>query len=87
MRYLQDTKDLALTLEASDDGLVRWWVDASSAVHPNMRSHTGAVLRFGQRSRIRYVVKAKKINTKCSCEAEVVGVDDALPIVLWTLQF
>jgi hypothetical protein len=29
MRYLRDIKDLALTLEASDDGAVRWWVDAS----------------------------------------------------------
>jgi hypothetical protein len=29
----------------------------------------------------------QKINTKSSCEAELVGVDDALPTVLWTLQF
>jgi hypothetical protein len=35
IRYLRDTKDLALTLEADNDGVVRWWVDASFAVHPN----------------------------------------------------
>jgi hypothetical protein len=29
----------------------------------------------------------QKINTKSSCEAELVGVDDAIPMVLWTQQF
>jgi hypothetical protein len=48
MRYLRDTEDLALTLEASGDGVVRWWVDASFAVYPNMRSDTGAVLSLGK---------------------------------------
>jgi hypothetical protein len=38
MRYLRDTRNLALTLEASGDGAIRWWVDASFGVHPNMRS-------------------------------------------------
>jgi hypothetical protein len=48
MRYLQDTKDLALKLEASGDGVIRWWVDASFSVQTNMRSHTGAVLSLGK---------------------------------------
>jgi hypothetical protein len=47
MRYLRDTRNLALTLEASDDGAIRWWGDASFGVHPNMRSHTGAVMSLG----------------------------------------
>jgi hypothetical protein len=86
MRYLRDTKDLALTLEASGDGVTRWWVDVSFAVHPNMRSHTGAVLSLGKGAV--YGMSSKhKINTKSSCEAELVGVDDALPTVLWTSQF
>jgi hypothetical protein len=86
MRYLRDTKDLALTLEANDDGVVRWWVDASFAVHPNMRSHTGAVLSLDKGAVFGMSCK-QKINTKSSCEAELVGVDDALPTVLWTVQF
>jgi hypothetical protein len=86
MRYLRDTKDLALTLEASDDGIVRWWVDASFAIHSNMRSHTGAVLSLGKGAVFGMSCK-QKINTKSSCEAELVDVDDALPTVLWTVQF
>jgi hypothetical protein len=86
MRYLRDTEDLALTLEASGDGVVRWWVDASFTVHPNMRSHTGAALSLGKGA-VYGMSSKQKINTKSSCEAELVGVDDALPTVLWTLQF
>jgi Reverse transcriptase (RNA-dependent DNA polymerase) len=86
MRYLRDTKDLALTLEADGDGVLRWWVDASFAIHPNMRSHTGAVLSLGKGA-VYGMSNKQKINTKSSCEAELVGVDDALPMVLWTVQF
>jgi hypothetical protein len=86
MRYLRDTKDLALTLDTSDYGVIRWWVDPSFAVHPNMRSHTGAVLSLGKGA-VYGMSSKQKINTKSSCEAELVGVDDALPTVLWTLQF
>jgi hypothetical protein len=78
MRYLRDTKDLALTLEASGDGVVRWWIDASFAVHPNMRSHSGAVVSLGKGA-VYGMSSKQKINTKRSCEAELVGVDDALP--------
>lgn len=29
----------------------------------------------------------QKLNTKSSTEAELVGVDDGMPIILWTRQF
>jgi hypothetical protein len=72
MRYLRDIKDLALTVEASDDGVVRWWVDASFAVHPNMRSHTSAVMTLGDGA-VYGKLSKQKINAKSSCEAELVG--------------
>jgi hypothetical protein len=86
MRYLRDTKDLALKPEANDDGVIRWWVDESFAVHPNLRSHTGSVSSLGMGA-VFGMSSKQKINTKSSCEAELVGVYGALPTVLWTLQF
>jgi hypothetical protein len=86
MRYLRDTEDLALTLEASGGGVVRWWVDASFAVLPNMRSHTGTVLSLGKGA-VYGMSSKQKINTKTFYEDELVKVDNALPTVLWTLQF
>jgi hypothetical protein len=51
-----------------------------------MRSDTGAVLSLGKGA-VYGMSSKQKINTKSSFEVELVGVDDALPPVLWTLQF
>jgi hypothetical protein len=36
IKYLRKTKDLPLILSADSTGILKWWVDASFAVHPNM---------------------------------------------------
>jgi hypothetical protein len=41
MKYLQGTVEIPLTLEIDDNQLVRWWIDGSFAVQPDMKSHTG----------------------------------------------
>ena len=41
MKYLKITKDTPLTLEAENSECIRWWVDASFAVHLDMKSHSG----------------------------------------------
>jgi hypothetical protein len=36
MKYLRGTRTLPLTLSANGTGILKWWVDAAFAVHPNM---------------------------------------------------
>ena len=48
MRYLRATADMPLTLEADNLQIVEWWVDASYAVHPDMKSHTGGTMSLGK---------------------------------------
>jgi hypothetical protein len=86
IRYLRDSKSLYLTLEADDGIDIKWWIDASFAMHPDMRSHTGGALSFGKGS-IYSMSRKQRINTKSSTEAELVGVDDGMPIVIWTRNF
>jgi hypothetical protein len=50
IRYLRGTPTMALTLEGDDAQIVKWWIDASFAVHPDMRSHTGGTLSLGKGS-------------------------------------
>ena len=61
-------------------------MDASFAIHKDIRSHTGAVLILGQDALMSVSIK-QKINTKSSTEAELVGVDEAMNFVQWVQLF
>jgi KUP system potassium uptake protein len=66
---------------------VKWWVDASFAVHTDMKSHTGGTLSLGKGS-VYSTSTRQKLNTKSLTEAELVGVDDVMPLILlWTCYF
>jgi len=86
MKYLRRTIAMPLTLKANNMSIIKWWVDASFAVHKDMRSHTGQVMSLGRGAG--YASSGKqKINTTSSTEAELVGMADALRQVLWTRYF
>ena len=86
IRFLRDTKNDKLTLQADNMSSISWWIDASFAVHPNMRSHTGATMSMGKGCPISISTK-QKLNTRSSTEAEVVGVNDGMYLVLWVRHF
>jgi hypothetical protein len=86
MKYIRGTKDLPLILSANGSGILKWWIDGSFAVHPNMRGHTGGGLSMGRGFPIVNSSK-QKLNTRSSTESELVGVDDCMPAILWTRYF
>ena len=53
---------------------------------PDYRSHTGAVMTLGEGSIIA-MSRKRKLNTRSSTEAELVGADDAATMILWTGLF
>jgi hypothetical protein len=77
---------IPLVLGWDGTGQLLWSVDASFAIHKDMRSHTSAVLSLGQGALMPMSIK-QKINTKSSTEAELVGVDDAMNFVEWIQLF
>lgn len=86
IKYLQLTEDLQLVLEASSLDTLKWWVDASFAVHHDMRSHTGGILSLGGGA-IYGTSTRRKLNTRSSTESEIVGVSDVIGQILWTRRF
>jgi hypothetical protein len=75
-----------LTLEADRNGALLWWIDASFAVHQDMKSHSGLTMSMGKGSIISSSTW-QKINTKSSTEAQLVRVDDGMGIITWTQNF
>jgi hypothetical protein len=86
MRYLQATLDLKLVLSADGSGIVRWWVDAAYGVHSDMKGQTGGTLSLGKGS-VYSSAAAQKLVARSSTEAEVIGVDDLMPQIMWTGYF
>ena len=70
MRYLRATKIMPLVLEADETNIIKWWADASYAVHPDMRSHTGGALSMGG-GVIYGTSTTQKLTSKSSTEAEL----------------
>ena len=62
------------------------YIDASHAIHPNMRGHTGGAITFsigivhGKSSK-------QKINTKSTIESEIVGVSEYVPYKIYLINF
>jgi hypothetical protein len=86
MRYIRGTHTMPLILSANGSGILKWWVDAFFAVHPNMRGHSGGGLSLGCGLSIVSSTK-QKLNTRSSTETEIVGPDDFMPAICWTRYF
>jgi hypothetical protein len=86
MRYLRGTRDMPLTLEGNNLQVVKWWVDAAFAVHDDMKGHTGGAMLLGK-GMVYGSSKKQKIVSRSLTEAELIGVYDVMPQVLWTRHF
>ena len=83
MTYIRGTRNLPLILSANGSGILKWCINGSFAVHPNMRGHTGGGLLRGRGFPIFSSTK-KNLNTQSSTETEIVSVDHCVPAILWT---
>jgi hypothetical protein len=86
LEYLRGTLDEFVTFGADDMCKMQTWVDASYAVHKDMKSHTGGVVSFGRGAAMSKSSK-QKLNTKSSTEAELVGASYYLPYPIWAKKF
>ena len=86
MQYLQGSIDLKLVLSADGSGMISWWVDAAYGVHFDMKGQTGGTLSMGKGS-VYSFAGAQKLVARSSTEAEVIGVDDLMPQMMWTGYF
>jgi hypothetical protein len=86
MRYLKQTSKDCLTLKADGTGDLKWYVDASFAVHPDLRSHTGATMTMGAGA-ITSISRKQGMNSRSSTEAEVIAADEVVGPMIWTKLF
>ena len=86
MSYVRSTLMLPLILGADGSGVIKWLIDTSYGVHWNLRGQSGGGNTLGRGFPVSGSTK-QKLNTRSSTEAEVVGVDDFMPSILWSKLF
>ena len=86
LMYLHSWPDLKMTLACEDELRVYGYVDASFAVHGDMKSHTGGIISLGKGA-VNVSSKKQHLMTKSSTESELVGLSDQLPQIIWTRNF
>ena len=88
MKYLNGTKDMGITLDASSDKPLELqaWIDASFAPHEDAKSHTGLIIALGNGPVFASSTKQKLVS-KSSTELELIGISDSLSQVIWSREF
>jgi hypothetical protein len=86
MEYLRVDGLCPLILSTNGSEVLMWYVNASFAVQPNMRSHTGRGLTMGRGFLIVSSTK-QNLNTRSSTESELVDVGNMMPIIVWSRYF
>jgi hypothetical protein len=81
--YLCGTLDATLTLGTDEINSIRIWVDASYAVHKDMKSQTGGIMLMGTGGLPCKSTK-QKLNTKSSTKVELVGATEYIPNTIWS---
>ena len=86
VKYIRSTQGLCIYLSATDHICVTAYVDASFAVHPDYKSHTGSIITLG-RGPVYAKSTVQKLNTVSSAESELVGLSDSTSQIIWTREF
>ena len=85
-KYVRGTKYIPLILIAYKSGMLKWYIDGSHVVHPNMRGDPGGGLTMKRGFPIS-VSSKQNLNTRSSTKSVIVGFDQLMPSVLWNRTF
>jgi len=86
VQYVRSTVHLPLVLGSDGSGNMVWSIDASFAVHMDMKSHTGYCLTLGEGSPISGS-RTQDNTARSSTESELYGVDNTISYVEWSSLF
>ena len=82
LRYLNGTQELGITLCPGKDLSVIAYIDASYAVHNDMKSQTGVATTLG--TGVTYAKSTtQQLNAKSSTESELIALTDGAGHVIW----
>ena len=86
MKYIGLTQWIPLKLELYDILILKWYVDASYVMHNGFLSHTGDTLFLGKGYPYSKLIN-QKLNKNSATEDELIGLENMMPMIIWTRYF
>ena len=86
IRYIRVIQGMVITLYAESMDTIRWWIGTTYGVHLDLKGHSGGIMLL-RNGNVDSKSIMHRINFRSSTELEIIGVDDHMPSVLWTLRF
>jgi hypothetical protein len=86
VQYIRKTRELGIRLSGEISLSVTAFIDASYAVHWDLKSHTGAVITLGK-GPVYAKSGIQRLNTTSSAESELVALSDSTGQIIWTRHF
>jgi len=87
MKYVRGMHNMPLILSANGSSILKWWVDASFAVHLNMRGHSREDCHLVVEDFPSRLLPNRKLNSCSSTETEFVGADNFMLAICGTQYF
>ena len=84
--YLKNSTKMKLVLEVNGTRTLKWFIDSSFGVHPDMKSHTRSTFTLGKGS-ISSESTNQKVNSRSSTEAELIAINNKIAKVIWRKRF
>jgi hypothetical protein len=86
LKYLNSTRTLGLILRPKSDLTIHAYVDASYAVHNDMKSQTGMAISLGDGVSLSKST-TQQLNSKSSTEAELIALSDSSGHIIWVRDY
>ena len=86
LEYLNRNTSLGLTLKIGEELAIHIYADASYGLHPDGKSHSGAVVKLGDGT-VQVKSTKQKIVTKSTAESELVCASDMVSKGIWHKDF
>ena len=85
MRFIKHTINDKRIMGTDDMLKLETWIDASNAVHEDMKGVTGGCMSMGW-GVLHAKASKQKINTKSICESELVGLSEYIPFKIYMIN-
>jgi hypothetical protein len=87
LKYINGTRELGIRLGANSAMQIISHIDASFAVHGDLKGHTGCTITIAGAGPIYVNSSKQKLNSKSSTESELIALSDSASQVIWTRNF